>query len=90
MKCLPGGGWSGIFPQGCQRGAAPGCPDGRLAAHAYRGTGTAASLHNANNNNNNLHFVSHTVLQIRDVYPGSRIPNPKLATKERGEKNLLS
>jgi hypothetical protein len=39
-----------------------------------------------------------TVLRIRDVYPGSwflpipdlgsRIPDPKTATKERGEKNL--
>jgi hypothetical protein len=41
-----------------------------------------------------------TVLRIRDVYPGSRIlifthpgsriPDPKTATKERGKKNLLS
>jgi hypothetical protein len=30
------------------------------------------------------------VLRIRDVYPGSRILHPKTATKERGEKNLLS
>jgi hypothetical protein len=40
------------------------------------------------------------VLRIRDVYPGSRIlifthpgsriPDPKTATKERGEKNLMS
>jgi hypothetical protein len=40
------------------------------------------------------------VLRIRDVYsgslilifthPGSRISDPKTATKERGEKNLLS
>jgi hypothetical protein len=29
------------------------------------------------------------VLRIRDVYPGSRIPDPKTATKERGEKNIL-
>jgi hypothetical protein len=29
------------------------------------------------------------VLRIRDVYPGSRISDPKIATKERGE-NLLS
>jgi hypothetical protein len=28
-------------------------------------------------------------LRIRDVYPGSRIPDPKTATKERGEKNIL-
>jgi hypothetical protein len=28
------------------------------------------------------------VLRIRDVYPGSRIPDPKTATKERGEKKL--
>jgi hypothetical protein len=26
------------------------------------------------------------VLRIRDVYPGSRTPDPKTATKERGEK----
>ncbi len=41
-----------------------------------------------------------TVLRIRDVYPGSwflsipdlgsRIPDPKTGTKEKGEKNLLS
>jgi hypothetical protein len=30
------------------------------------------------------------VLRIRDVYPGSRIPDPKTATKVRGEKNLMS
>jgi hypothetical protein len=40
-----------------------------------------------------------TVLRIRDVYPGSRIlifthpgsriPDPKTATKERGEKNFV-
>jgi hypothetical protein len=45
-------------------------------------------------------FVLKTVWRIRDVYPGSRIlifthpgsriPNPKTATKERGEKKLLS
>jgi hypothetical protein len=43
---------------------------------------------------------SGAVLRIRDVYPGSRIlifthsgsriSDPKTATKERGEKNLLS
>ena len=27
---------------------------------------------------------------IRNVFSGSRIPDPKTATKERGEKNLLS
>jgi hypothetical protein len=46
--------------------------------------------------------VKISVLRIWDVYPGSRIlifthpgyrisdPDPKIATKERGEKNLLS
>ncbi len=29
------------------------------------------------------------VLRIRDVYPGSRIPDPKTATKERGEKKCV-
>jgi hypothetical protein len=29
-----------------------------------------------------------SVLQIRDVYPGSRIPDPKTATKERGENEI--
>jgi hypothetical protein len=29
-----------------------------------------------------------SVLRIRDVYPGSRIPDPKTARKERGEKKL--
>jgi hypothetical protein len=29
------------------------------------------------------------VLRIRDVYPGSRLPDPKTATKERGEKKLV-
>jgi hypothetical protein len=28
------------------------------------------------------------VLRIRDVYSGSRIPDPKTATKERGEKKF--
>ncbi len=28
----------------------------------------------------------YAVLQIRDVYPGSRIPDPRTATKERGKK----
>jgi hypothetical protein len=31
-----------------------------------------------------------SVLRIRDVYPGSRISDPKTATKERGEKIFLS
>ncbi len=31
-----------------------------------------------------------TVLRIRDVYPGSQISDPKTATKEKGEKNMLS
>jgi hypothetical protein len=30
-----------------------------------------------------------TVLRIRDVYPGSRILDPKTAKKERGEKILF-
>jgi hypothetical protein len=44
-------------------------------------------------------ILKNSVLRIRDVYPGSwflpipdpasRIPDPKTATKERGEKNLL-
>jgi hypothetical protein len=44
-------------------------------------------------------MLSSTVLRIRDVYPGSRIlifthpvsriPDPKTATKERGEKNYV-
>ncbi len=33
----------------------------------------------------NLYFA---VLLVLDVYPGSRIPNPKTATKERGAKNI--
>jgi hypothetical protein len=48
-----------------------------------------------------IHFyMGKAVLRIRDVYPGSRIlifthsgsriPDPKTATKERGGKNLLS
>jgi hypothetical protein len=32
-------------------------------------------------------FTVLAVLRIRDVYPGSRIPDPKTATKERGKKN---
>jgi hypothetical protein len=32
--------------------------------------------------------LSGAVLRIRDVYPGSRIPDPKTATKERGEKKF--
>jgi hypothetical protein len=31
----------------------------------------------------------YSVWRIRDVYPGSRIPNPKTATKEMGEKKLV-
>jgi hypothetical protein len=39
--------------------------------------------------------ISPAVWRIRDVYPGSRIlilpiPDPKTATKERGEKKILS
>jgi hypothetical protein len=47
-----------------------------------------------------LYLIPVSVLRIRDVYPGSRIlifthpgsriPDPKTATKERGEKKLLS
>jgi hypothetical protein len=41
--------------------------------------------------------IQDTVLRIRDVYPGSwiliftqpRIPDPKTATKERGEKKFV-
>jgi hypothetical protein len=29
------------------------------------------------------------VLRIRDVYPGSRIPDPKTATKEKGGKKIV-
>jgi hypothetical protein len=48
-----------------------------------------------------LKILSTAVLRIRDVYPGSRIlifthpgsriwiPDPKTATKERGEKKLI-
>jgi ankyrin repeat protein len=33
------------------------------------------------------HSTRKAVLRIRDVYPGSRISDPKTAIKERGEKN---
>ncbi len=35
-------------------------------------------------------YIIWAVLRIRDVYSGFRIPDPKTATKERSEKNMLS
>jgi hypothetical protein len=48
----------------------------RVEVHA--GNGDVVAVH-----------LSPAVLRIRDVYPGSRIPDPKTATKERGEKKFV-
>jgi hypothetical protein len=36
-----------------------------------------------------INICKNTVLRIRDVYPGFLIPDPKTATKERGEKHFV-